>query len=176
MYFGYVAIASLSSSEQQAMAWAAENTPGDSRFLVISGDRWGEDRSAEWFPALAERISVGTVQGSEWLPAGEFDRGWRAAEELQKCAGLDVSCVEDWIRNTGETVTHLYVAKRAILPAVTLGGLETPASEDCCFTLRQSLDSDRRYELIHENSDAAIYLRNTAPSANGGEIVASRKP
>ena len=62
-----------------------------SRFLVITGDRWGDDRSAEWFPALTGRVSVNTVQGYEWAGGSQFARRVAASQELRACAAEDTN-------------------------------------------------------------------------------------
>jgi hypothetical protein len=53
----------------QAMAWVNENTPREAEFVVVPSSTWWEtDAVGEWFPALAGRTNLLTVQGSEWLP------------------------------------------------------------------------------------------------------------
>lgn len=62
-------VRSISSEDLYAMNWVKEYTPRDSRFLIVdSAIAWHIDPQAEWFPALADRQSIFTPQGSEWLP------------------------------------------------------------------------------------------------------------
>lgn len=64
-----VFVRSISSEDLYAMNWVREYTPRDSRFLIVdSAIAWHIDPQAEWFPALADRQSIFTPQGSEWLP------------------------------------------------------------------------------------------------------------
>ena len=77
-------IPALSENDLAAMRWAKTNAPDDARFLVIPSNQWGMDAPAEWFPALAERASVATVQGAEWLPGGEFRRRAQRHDKLRK--------------------------------------------------------------------------------------------
>ncbi len=57
----------LSLPDQQAMNWVRENTPDNSRFLVLTGTNAITcDLVLEWFPALSDRQSIYTVQGTEW--------------------------------------------------------------------------------------------------------------
>ena len=49
---------SLSAEERAAMRWVAQTTPAASRFLVIGQTPWEVDRSGEWFPVLAGRVSA----------------------------------------------------------------------------------------------------------------------
>jgi hypothetical protein len=59
----------LSKGDREAMIWIKENTSPDSKFIVVPSSTWWEtDAVGEWFPALAERTNLLTVQGSEWLP------------------------------------------------------------------------------------------------------------
>ncbi len=59
----------LSKGDREAMIWIKENTSPDSKFISLPSSKWWEtDSTAEWFPALAERKNLLTVQGSEWLP------------------------------------------------------------------------------------------------------------
>ena len=62
----------LSRADLAAMQWARLNTPKGARFLVIPLQSWELDMRGEWFPALAERASVLTAQGAEWLPDNRF--------------------------------------------------------------------------------------------------------
>jgi len=163
MYAGALTLEPLSTGEQQAMQWAAQNTEPESCFLVLSGDMWSRDRSAEWFPALAERTSVATVQGSEWIGSGEFDRRRRAADEARKCVVENAACLESWIAETGAEVTDVYVAKRQPLRGSDYGAVGAVTLDDCCLSLRASLDGDLRYTTIYDGPDASIYKRSAGP-------------
>ena len=58
----------LTSEERAVMAWAASETQSDATFAVIG---YPADRGmVDWFPALSQRESVTTWQGSEWVPNG----------------------------------------------------------------------------------------------------------
>jgi len=159
MYFGMFALKPLSAGEQQAMAWVAQNTALDSKFLVLSGDRWGDDRSAEWFPALAGRASIATVQGSEWLGPDGFNRRWHAADKLRKCVVEDANCVEAWISEMDVRVTHLYVAKRQPLDVNDYGAVDHSELDDCCVGLRTSLERNSRYDIVYDGPDVSVYER-----------------
>jgi len=159
LYFGTLVLEPLSAGEQQAMAWVAQNIPPDSKFLVLSGDRWGDDRSGEWFPALTGRTSIATVQGSEWLGDCQFDRRRRSADELRKCVSEDAACVESWMSEMAVQVTHLYVAKRQPIRVSNHGSADPPELDDCCFSLRTSLEQDFRYDIVYDGPDVSIYER-----------------
>jgi hypothetical protein len=144
-------LASLDGGDRAAMRWVATSTPAPSRVLVITGATWSNDRVAEWFPVLAQRRSVATVQGSEWLPGGEFTRRLDAYEALSNCASRDVACVEQWAASTGNPFTHLYVTR-------TMGKKGMPGT-DCCTAVVASAQSDPRYRRIYDGPGAAIFER-----------------
>jgi hypothetical protein len=144
-------LTSLDSADRAAMAWVARSTPRDARVLVVTGANWPNDRIAEWFPVLAARRSVATVQGSEWLPNAEYDRRYSNSETLAACAARDVSCVEQWATQTRTSFSHLYVPK-------TEGANGMPG-DDCCTNLVASASTDLRYRRIYDGPGAAVFER-----------------
>jgi hypothetical protein len=90
-----LAMQSLSTEETKAIHWVSENTNSTDRFLILD---WQENSLLsplmEWFPALANRKSITTVQGSEWLPG---EAGYKQQLELNKnvhqCLYRDVQCL-----------------------------------------------------------------------------------
>ncbi len=144
----------LAADERAAMAWVAADMPPAAAFLVITGDRWAADKPAEWFPALAGRRSVATVQGTEWVDGGFWPQVARNAA-VQRCAQHDADCLERWRAVEAVPFTHVYVSKHA-----TVDALGRPAARDeCCAPLRASLAADPRYRLAHDGGGAAIFVR-----------------
>ena len=80
----------LNTDERQAMAWVAQHHRGQA-FVVLTYLPWWYDRSAEWFPVLAQARSVNTLQGREWLPDHAYSH-WYAGDLALKtsadCAAL----------------------------------------------------------------------------------------
>ena len=144
-------LTSLDAGDRAAMRWVATATPRDSRVLVITGSDWASDRVAEWFPVLAARKSVATVQGSEWLPGGEFDRRYLAYEALAKCAARDVACVEQWAASNGRSFTHLYVAKTQVRGK--------SSGSACCTGVLTTALADPRYQRVYDGPSAAVFIR-----------------
>jgi hypothetical protein len=138
---GFVA---LSSTERGAMAWVRAETPPASRFLVVTGRSWPRDRVVEWFPVLAERVSVVTPQGTEWTTDGTFGRLSEASSLAQLCASHDAACIDSWVSDTQMAFDYLYVA--------------TDAAVGCCPSLAESLRQDRRYRVVFESAAATIFL------------------
>lgn len=144
-------LASLNAGDRAAMRWVATETAPQSQVLVITGSAWANDRTAEWFPVLAQRHSVATVQGSEWLPGGEFRRRYDDSEALAACASRDVACVEQWASSRSKPFTYLYVTK-------SLGKKGMPG-DDCCTPVMASASSDARYRRVYDGPGAMIFER-----------------
>lgn len=107
-------LGSVPEGEREAMEWISENTPEDAEFLVLTaGMPWEADSGAEWFPVLAERRSVLTPQGSEWLPGEEFDRRKCVYNGVKGfgAAGWGIRDVERWAQERGLGFTHVYISK-----------------------------------------------------------------
>ena len=153
-------LTTLPHSERAAMAWVSANTPAGARFLVISGEAWGLDRSAEWFPTLADRVSVATVQGSEWLPHGGFAAQLNRDEAVQECAAAGADCLTDWRRSTGVTFDYVYVNKRSPVRVHILA----PGSP-YHWALEYALRADPGYRVVYDDSGAVVFAVVHHPSA-----------
>ena len=78
----------LTAEEQEVMAWAGSETDADATFAEIGYPVDGG--VVDWFPALSDRVSVTTWQGTEWIAGGY--RGLEA-EAYINCRELD--CLPD---------------------------------------------------------------------------------
>ena len=144
----------LNAGEQSAMAWVQQNTPASSRFAILSAETWPVDRNSEWFPALTGRQSVGTVQGTEWLPGGAFDARRSAYIDLQQCANSDGDCLARW--SAADHATFDYVYLLTAPPGVTNGPI---GADSCCRDLALALRKDARYALVYDGAGAIIFKR-----------------
>ncbi|HUX88040.1 MAG TPA: hypothetical protein VMW65_13645 [Chloroflexota bacterium] len=145
---GRAVVAALPTAQLTAMTWIPGHTPTSSRFLVITSRVWTSDRVSEWFPVLAERTSIATVQGTEWLPG--FSGRVKSNEVVQACSHSDTQCLANWAAKYGSNAEYLYVAKGA---AVTdIGG-----RIDQTAALRASLAHDPAYQVVYDNTGATIY-------------------
>jgi hypothetical protein len=149
-----VTLAALPAEERGAMHWIAENTPPGSEFLVLTSRKWQADAASEWFPVLAERTSVATAQGIEWLPAGAFEQRVEAHRDAQSCAWQDATCLENWSSETGLNFTHVYVSKRLDFEDL---GVDIP--DGYCLALCRSLLDDPNYLVIYDGPAAIIFAR-----------------
>lgn len=138
----------LSADRREAMAWVASELESDARVAVVSINGWSSDPDSEWFPRLAQRQSVATVQGSELLGRAAFEEQVRAHAALQECViDASVACLRDWLTRWPADV--LYMPK---------GQLDGPTSpDDCCPEMRRLLATDDGFELIHESSGATVF-------------------
>ncbi len=136
----------LSQDERVTMRWVADNTPPSSRFLVISGDFWGYDRTGEWFPALTGRTNFLIPQGMEWVPGGAFSARIALHEGAQACGNQDANCLARWSRTNQVTYDHVYIARRS--------------GRSCCDVLRAALRADPAYTLLYDGPGATIFGRS----------------
>ncbi|MBK9600855.1 MAG: hypothetical protein IPO36_03290 [Anaerolineales bacterium] len=93
---------------QDMMAWVRQNTPPESKFIILTGqEEVMTDPVQEWFPALADRHSETTLQGMEWALQGEFNTRWAQLTVLQACR--DMSCLNAWTKTMDMQFTHVVV-------------------------------------------------------------------
>ena len=123
------------------MRWVAENTEPGTAFVVPTEDVWGDDEQSEWFPALAGRQSVGTVQGSEWLGAEGYAASSNGSGD-SRLRGRD-SVLLPRRRRGRELLCSQRSPRRPISP------------EDCCPALRESLVTPG-YEIVYDGPGATI--------------------
>ena len=159
-YYGSMSfpLQSLAKSERDAMEWVRDpaNTPADSRFLVVSAfnTKWGADYVAEWFPALADRRSVSTPQGAEWLPPPAYEELVRRYKVLNE--SLDtVEALDAALDELGIEISHVLVAKPDADPA-RLGRTFPPVVRDTGPIVRM-LSRSTRYERVYDGDGAVVF-------------------
>jgi 4-amino-4-deoxy-L-arabinose transferase-like glycosyltransferase len=140
-------LVALSADERQALSWIAESTPPASSFAVLTpSHEWAVDATSEWFPALAARRSVLTVQGSEWLPAAEHRRLLRRYEASKACNSAGIACLEGVLAADGVTASHVYVSKAGRGP-------------HSAVAVYRELHAAQRFQVVFENAGAAVFQR-----------------
>jgi hypothetical protein len=152
----------VSPDERSAMQWIADHTPPSSQFLVISpAESWEVDYIYEWFPALAHRRSVLTVQGTEWLPAEGHGRTALLYTLFKIRRVSNVDDLEYWARQDCVKFTHVYLSKQASGP-LPFGLLES------------SFASSPEYRTILDTPGATVLERSEPfPTRVGSQPVAS---
>lgn len=144
----------LDSGERAAMTWIAANTPSDARLLVVTGTQWEVDRTSEWAPVLAGRVSAATVQGTEWLGGAAFRERIDAYDELQLCAFATSACIDEWVTRHGQAFDYVLLPR--VRPAAQSSVLP---DDECCPGLRPSLAADDGYRLVFDNESISVFER-----------------
>ncbi|HSV91979.1 MAG TPA: hypothetical protein VLH81_02840 [Desulfobacterales bacterium] len=144
-------MASLSPDARSAMTWSRGALPATARVLVVTDQPWYGQATAEWFPYLAGRVSVATVQGYEWLGTAAWQRQLELSAALRDQANDTIGALETWALEFGVTYDHVY------LPKGQLGG--AGSAEDCCRALRSTLRDSAAYEIVYDGVGATIARR-----------------
>ena len=147
-------MASLTPDARAAMAWARSSLPVSARVVVVTGRDWYEDATSEWFPYLAGRQSVATVQGVEWMGAARWRTQLALFGALQGHATDTATALDDWAREFEAAFDYVYLPKGA-LGAVT-GGSE------CCAAMRETLRQSGSWAIVYDGPGATIG-RRTVP-------------
>ena len=146
--------ATLYPPDQIAMKWVRENTPDNARFLVLTGTSSVScDSVLEWFPALTNRHSIFTVQGTEWTRGAGFNEYVSSTYAVQECLATgDVSCVDAVASRSA--YDYIYVSKSLRV--------------DSCSSLSKyrsfpyfvhSLRANTDFKIVYETDDALVSQR-----------------
>ena len=150
--FGFqLSTATLYPPDQKAMVWVHENTPQDSRFLVLTGTQSVScDSVMEWFPALTGRQSLFTVQGTEWTKGDEFGPFIQETYDLQTCYGEGPACVSDLL--SAAQYDFVYLSK--VLRSDNCQMLTSLSNSDYFV---EGVRTDDQYEIVYETDGVMIY-------------------
>jgi len=134
-------LVALTPEERAGMAWIAKNVDESARFLVVSNALgWAWDRDAEWFPELAARRSVNTLQGLEWIEGYSFADEMIRADTHRQAAFMSPSIAPQLgLQLFGPTHDHVAVFAPDGSP------------------LRQSYAESTIYEPVHEQAGMSVY-------------------
>jgi hypothetical protein len=132
----------LPADQIAAMRWLADHTEPGTTVLVPTNEVWGYDEVSEWLPPFAERRSVGTVQGAEWLPSDGFAGQLALHERILDCSGATAACYA-----AIDPSAYLFVPK---------GPTSGPfGPDDCCPAARSTL-APAGYEIVYDGPGATI--------------------
>lgn len=130
----------LTPSDQQAMLWIKENTPAESKFVLLTDEtQMMRDPIQEWFPALTERQSQTTLQGREWLWGEKFIESISTYQGLKNCLARDLACVNEQTQVLGLNFDYLYLEK------------------ENAQNLIDELNQTAEYQAIYENERVALF-------------------
>ncbi|MFO3797377.1 MAG: hypothetical protein ACK8QZ_08875, partial [Anaerolineales bacterium] len=137
----------LSQPDREALAWIATHTPSTARFLALD---WHPEPTIspllEWFPVLAQRTNITTLQGREWLPGKDhFNIRYQADQELKNCLYQDIRCLQQWSATYGERFDYIYLA------------LQAPNGELRRSALSETLRNAPEYELVYQTPQVLIF-------------------
>ena len=137
-----VYLVGLTRDERTAMQWIRANTAEDARILITPRGPWQVDKESEWFPVLAERHSVATVQGTEWT---DFAAAVRAYDGAWQCGYQLVDCLSRWRTEHERDFDYIWV------PWTEHG--------QCCGTLVASLRASNAYRVVYDGAGGTIFAR-----------------
>lgn len=141
----------LSKQEYADFQWIKENTPDQSRFLLVTSAKgWQQDYVAEWFPVIADRRSVNTVQGSEWLGNQSYQSSADAYNQGKGCLYQDSDCVQTWISTYNQSVDYIFVTQSMCHDAIPF----------CTNGLTNDLIKDG-YQIVYSSDHAYIFDANS---------------
>jgi hypothetical protein len=147
---GSSALNALKEPELKAMNWIKNNTPEGSQFVILdAANTWGVDKSNEWFPALAERKSQTTVQGTEWFSKSGFEIQKKKYNDLKSCFKIGSPCLESWAEENNVEYSYIYLTKEDC----------DIKNSFCLFYFENSLRQSEKFQKVFENEEVLIFKR-----------------
>jgi hypothetical protein len=141
----------LSTEGRQSMDWVQGNTTAGSRFLVLTGATSAAcDLTQEWFPALAGRQSIYTIQGSEWTLGNKFGSFVTDSVAVQACLYDDPTCLDNKI-GIG-SYEYVYISR--FLLVNNCKSLDLPQNFERFI---EKMHDDVRYEPVFEDKSAVVF-------------------
>ncbi|NMB55681.1 MAG: hypothetical protein GYA15_13380 [Leptolinea sp.] len=139
----------LPKQELESMEWIKNNTATDATFVVLNPSiEWHMDKMGEWFPALTQRKSLTTIQGTEWLPNSTFENDKLIYDDFKKCADIGESCLSEWSAKNEMHFNYLVVS-RCVNTADSLdAGLNY---------FNQTVHNSGKYDVVYENEAVTIF-------------------
>ena len=141
----------LADPEKQAYQWVNENTPADSRFIILSGLAPLTDPISEWFPALSGRSSVGTAQGHEWISTDNFETVLEESAALQECYNQSPDCLNAWLTRNYQNTDYLLIDNHILEQS---SNQETTVYPSALIDL---LRRDPKYEVVYDAGGVVIF-------------------
>jgi hypothetical protein len=131
----------LGKEEFDAINWVNSNTKVTDRFLIL------DEQSnpllspfTEWFPALTDRRSIATIQGTEWLDGDKhYNEQLPIISSLHQCLYQDVSCLYDLQDKMTDQYSFIIVSSRNQVP------------------LLNSLESDPDFKISYSSPAIKIF-------------------
>ena len=137
----------LGTEELNALQWVKSHTAPAGRFLVLEWeDSWALSPLLEWFPALTDRRSITTIQGTEWL-AGEngFDLQGERFSKSKLCLYDKVSCLDDLSNDPAAQFDYVLISSNV------------PGAANRQSSLLVSLENSVEFQLVHSSPGVKIF-------------------
>lgn len=150
----WIPLHALSSEDIHSMEWVKNHTPRSAKFLLITSvtdSYWWQDKIMEWFPTIAERKSIATVQGSEWLLKNGFANHIAVYNALKSCIYADAACLESWSKKYHLTFDYIYIVTSKSNPYL---------SRNYNFLIFD-LNHSKNYTPIYNDQGATIWMTHT---------------
>jgi hypothetical protein len=137
----------LGTEELNALQWVKSHTTPSERFLILEWENaWALSPLLEWFPALTDRRSITTIQGTEWL-AG--DNGFvLQGERFSKshlCLYDNVSCLDGLTKDPAAQFDYVILS------------LKVPGAANRQSSLFVSLENSTEFQMIHSSPGVKIF-------------------
>lgn len=146
----------VSENERAAMLWIKDNTPKNSQFLTLTGETESMcESSAEWFPALADRTSLNTLQGREWLLGDKFGEFISHKAKIQSCLGEDAGCLTREAAYFGQSFDYVYISIAS--PTKNCGVADS--SERKTRGLVVALEGAKDYSIVYQSAAAVVFRK-----------------
>jgi hypothetical protein len=139
----------IKQSDRAAMQFVAKTTPQDARFVVLTSLDWFEADAVEWFPLLADRQSLTTPQGLEWVSSSEFMRIRQLTAELSSLVRLELAG-----NDSGEIVRYVEANFKEFEYVVVF-------ANDLEGNFGGFLETGR-FELVYSKNNVLIFFRTSA--------------
>lgn len=144
-------LSSFTREDKADFEWINQNTPQLATFIVFTAEPdWQLDNIAEWFPALAQRKNLNTVQGTEWLGNNRYQSAQIEYTDLKYCTYSGVDCIKEWSEKYGYEVDYIYIKKEVCMPKYAF----------CTMPLIRELASDMEYSVVRDTDNSTIFQLN----------------
>ncbi len=149
----------LSNSTLEAFAWIEQNTPPESRFIVLTGETESFcDPVQEWFPTLSNRVSQTTPQGREWLAGDTFEEYREDLIVLQRCLEKDAACLEEQAEKMNLDYQYVFIQRNATTRVFCIPRREVTRGGNLILSI--ATQQPAQYEQVYFANDVAIFKRN----------------
>lgn len=149
-----ISLNAITKDERSAFAWVADNTPEDGRFLVLTGEPLAFcDSTSEWFPALAERQSITTIQGQEWVSGNDIHKYLARKSSLEKCLIEGLKCLEQELGNI--KMDYVYIANYS--PTINCNQSRSQFLETNPLII--DLKKSSKYVMQYESTKLVVFMK-----------------